>query len=870
MNNLPGLTTKPLITMIFILSLFTASVRAQGDLSAVPGGADQSFQQFQDFASQQSLDENELLQREFEDKNRKLTLIMQKASPVYFKSDRQEYREAENLYLLEGNVTVSKEDLKLAAERVTINDWTGDVTAEGDVVVRFGKDIISSEKAIFNLETGRGVLYRCRGSLSPSIYFECSALEKLSDYRKTNLAQYYMEAGTMTSCEGPLPDWKIKAPKALARIENYLHLNHPSFWIGSIPALYAPYWVYPIKTERATGFLIPTVAFSRTYGLIFKNAFFWDIADNVDLTFGFDIHTLIGWNQSLEARYALDAYSKGHLYSRHVSEHSSPRTNRNAVERWQGQLYQIHAFPYNINATVNVNYVSDQYFDADYGSEIEWMTNRNLSSYISLTKYWTREHLTADIDYTRDLDKNLRRDLQRIPRLVFNSGSQRIGRSDLRWNLEARFESLLQEGYEYYEKSIVRDDGVQESTVSVNDWLRQQVSRGHIAPELRFYFNQIPWFNFTPWAQYQFTWWSQRKSVNPDYGAGTWATVPEEGEPPDWEGALRGTKRTGSGLVRQLYRMGVDWEGPKFYKIYEFDSTHLLKMKHQFYPAFSFLYVPEINQDEIIYYDYLDEIRPANAITYSLVNLLLGKVAVGAKKSPENLQKRKDTDMASNEFDGLLPEDDETQSIPTTVREFARITLSQTYDSSKEGLFDEYEREYALGLRTQGGTRDDYPYSDIKLETKLQPAQDVTINTGLYYDPYEHDISRADVSAQIYSSRGNMRLGWNANRNLVDDQLDDTNLLSLEGGINLSTSFTTEISTYYDIERDFANYLNTKITYISQCWSVSFHIMYRNKIEEGIYPDWEIFNEYEFGISFRLKNVGDVGFLDLGNAWRQN
>ncbi|MBN2054255.1 LPS-assembly protein LptD [bacterium] len=854
-----------LLFMLFCLCLAPAVGAAEGGLSSSgdSGGA-KAFQDFQNFQNEQGLDENDLLQREFTDKNRRLTLLFDRPTPIFFSAEVQEYSESEHLFRLEGGVRIRKEGFRLEAERVTINDWTADIIANGDVVITFDKDRISCDKAVYNFETGLGIMYHCRGSMQPSVFFECSKLEKLTDYKRTGLAQYYMEDGTVTACEGPIPDWRIRSPKILARIENYMHLNHPSFWLAKVPVLYSPYWFYPIKTERSTGFLIPTVAYNHTHGIVLQNAFFLVLADNADATFGIDYYGRTGWHQSLEARYAMDAYSKGQMYIKHVGERAAPRQGRNAEERWTGTLYQIHQFPYNINATVNINYVGDQFFDADYGTEIEWLTNRNLYSYISATKSWTRERLTAEVDYTRDLDNNRRRDLQRLPRLLFNSGSQRIGRTPLRWDLNMSLESLIQEGYEEFESTLYEEDDPVGS-LTVQDWLHQQVTRGNMEPELKLSFNSIPWFTFTPRFQYRFSWWSQRRAYNPDFQNGTWATLPEEGPEPDWDGPLRGTRRSGDGIFRQMYETGFDFEGPKFYRIFEFESKKIQKIKHLMYPALYYSYIPEVTQTEILYYDTLDEIFPANAVTCSLVNMILGKVATG---EPTRATKQK-SDMTSNAFDNILPEDDEEMQQPTTVREFARITLSQTYDQSKVGLFDEHEADYAAGNSSEGGVRNDKPYSDIRLETRIQPSADSTLSTNIYFDPYESKLSRADVNWNIYHRRGFMKFGWNVNRNQFDDPLDDVDILTLEGSLNVSAAFAMELSSYYDIERDFINHLTTKLTYISQCWAVSLHVLYRNKIVTGGYPEWELEDDYQIGISFRLKNVGDVGSVNLGDIWRE-
>ncbi len=840
---------------------------------------DRMFEEYRDNQYRRSFTEEERFRREFQEKAERLERLETKRSPVYFDAEVQEYIEEENLFILTGNARIMKDDFSLSADKIIINDWTQDLTAEGDVFIKFGEDEITCDMVEYNFETRRGRLYNCRGVLTPSVFFDCSLLEKLGDFEKTGTPQYYMENGTFTSCKGPVPDWKITSTKALARQEHYLHLNNPILWINRLPAVYFPYWVYPIKTERATGFLVPTIAYNANLGFVMMNEFFWVLADNADVTFGLDYYSKTGLREDIDARFAFDHFSRGSFHFKHIEERQSLRSDRPASERWRFNYYQNHEFGWNVRGTAHLNFVSDEYFDQDYNWQLDYMTHRDLVSGLSLTKTWTRASMTMEADYTKDLDENLQRDLQRIPKIYYNSGLQKIGKSILRYFFNASFENLVQQGLESYYRELDYINDVPSGSLLVKDYLDIQTYRSHLVPGMQLVFNQLPWLSFTPRFQYEATLWSKKRIVDESFPYGTWATLPESGPDIKQEGFLRGTGEFGDdGIWRQLYRTGFDLQGPRFFRIFPAEFGRLMKIKHLIYPEVNYNFVPEVEQTNIMQYDGLDMIRPSNAITYSLVNTILGKVkqhsdTPGTYSSSMNDESEEKMELGSS---GVLPEDAETpegvfpedddyeKKDKTTIREFARFTVSQTYDASKETLFREKQEEYDSGESLEKPTRYDYPYSDIRFNAIARPYAYIDFSSNLYLDPYESRLARTDLNLRYYAGRWAVKLGWNYSVNDYENPNDDFKTVTLECGARLSQAWSTEVSLYYDQHKDFFNHWMTNITYHSQCWSVTLQTLYRQKILDGVWPDWQTEDEYQFGFSLSLKNLGEVGSLDLG------
>ena len=53
--------------------------------------------------------------------------------------------------------------------------------------------------------------------------------------------------------------WKITAERAHLDIGGYGRARNSTFEVMGVPVLWFPYMIYPLKSDRATGFLFPVV-----------------------------------------------------------------------------------------------------------------------------------------------------------------------------------------------------------------------------------------------------------------------------------------------------------------------------------------------------------------------------------------------------------------------------------------------------------------------------------------------------------------------------------------------------------------------------------------------------------------------------------
>ncbi|MGH7561894.1 MAG: LPS-assembly protein LptD, partial [Gemmatimonadales bacterium] len=167
-----------------------------------------------------------------------------------------EYRR-EDYAILAGAVQLKYQDIELKADRAELDIETKVVTATGNVIIDQGPRRITGATATFNLETKTGVLTESTAHVATDYFFSGSEVAKIGE------DTYTVTDGTFTSCAGERPDWSFRLGKATVEVEGYAHVRSAAMRVKRVPVLYTPYLVWPVKSERSSGLLIPNIGYSE-------------------------------------------------------------------------------------------------------------------------------------------------------------------------------------------------------------------------------------------------------------------------------------------------------------------------------------------------------------------------------------------------------------------------------------------------------------------------------------------------------------------------------------------------------------------------------------------------------------------------------
>src|SRR4029079_622410 len=203
-----------------------------------------------------------------------------------------------------GSVELKRDLTTLKADEVRMNRTTQDVEAKGKVTVDDPEWKVKSADSIqmnMEKETGEirnGDLFLENGHVSMSG----------SRFQKLGGQSYQVDDGFFTTClcETGAPSWKFYAEQMNLDLEGVGTVKNGWFYVFDVPVLYVPYGVFPIKTERQTGFLFPQFGQSTKDGFRYLQPFYWAISKSTDSTVSFDLETRTRYGFLGELRAKID------------------------------------------------------------------------------------------------------------------------------------------------------------------------------------------------------------------------------------------------------------------------------------------------------------------------------------------------------------------------------------------------------------------------------------------------------------------------------------------------------------------------------------------------------------------------------------
>ena len=215
-------------------------------------------------------------------------------------------------YKLHGAVEIYYGTYVLRADDATYNSDTKQVTAEGHFALDGGPndDHIRASHGTYNLDLETGKFYDVTGTTGLRFKGTRVILTSTAPFaftgkvvEKTSEDHYLVYDGTITTCELPHPKWEFKARKVNVEVGGNAKIYRSTFWLHGLPAFYFPYATHPVEKEsRQSGFLMPSVGHSSSYGYVVGDSYYWAINRMMDATVGGEYMSLRGGSQRGEFR----------------------------------------------------------------------------------------------------------------------------------------------------------------------------------------------------------------------------------------------------------------------------------------------------------------------------------------------------------------------------------------------------------------------------------------------------------------------------------------------------------------------------------------------------------------------------------------
>lgn len=596
-----------------------------------------------------------------------------------------------NLYIAEGDVVITGGETRLEADYVEFSNKTKDAFAQGNVLLLAGKDSISCNAMNINLATQIGTINKGTIFIQKNNFYIDG-----ENIRKTGQFTYSAQKGSITSCAGDSPDWKISGKNLNITIEGYGTVNHAVLWAKKVPVIYSPFLVFPVQTKRQTGLLAPRTTSSDRKGFEYEQPLFIAISENTDATVYADYMSDRGTKLAAEYRYVLDNTSKGSVFfdfldddkiddgtdeTKNYSFDSTPqRTN---TDRFWFRMKNNQDLPRGFTAKLDIDIASDEdyllefrdgftgydetdlYFEREFGRNLDEYDDNTRKNWLNINKTWSNsifdfEAVWYDNIHARrqDIDDTT---LQLLPGIQFDIAGQQIGTSQFFYTLDTEY------------RSFYRQD-------TTDTLVRGQ--RVDIHPRVYLPMKFGSYFNFEP-------------------SVGVRETVWYTDDFTDING------NSDSIRTRQMFDLGAILS-TKFIKIYTPEIEIVDKIKHELIPKLEYNFIPNVTQDDLPTFGPLDNIEEENLLTWSLTNYFISKKSSAAPEGKDLI----------------------------AYHEFTYIKLYQSYDIRKEK--DNEPR----------------PFSDIALDVEIYLNKFFSLDLDLTWSPYDNQFNTFNIHNTIRDNRG--------------------------------------------------------------------------------------------------------------------
>jgi len=477
-------------------------------------------------------------------------------------------------------------DLIIKADEIDYNRDTEYAEARGQVYYEnFNEgEKMFADKAEYQVDEQEGKFYNVHGTspakvdarpglltTSNPFYFEGAWAEKI----KKRIKLY---DGFVTDCLVPRPAWKLTG-RRFDLIPKDRAIAYNAFYrLRNIPIFYSPIFYKSLKKNpRRSGFLLPDITRSTTYGWMYTAGFFWAINRSFDLTYHPQYMTERGVGHSVEFR------------GRPTDKSDFDFTLHGVQDREKQGGYVLNLVAHDDlgagwTVRANINYLDSFLFRQAFTQSFTEAISSETHSTVDLTKHW--DSFGINVAYSRDVnfqsttpgDRIL---IRKLPEVEFLSRDRQVTKKVLPiwFSFDTTFDLLHRDQPEFQ--------------------TRQYMDRVDIAPRVMTAFN---WkgFSLTPSFTLRNTYYD--------------STLDPTG------------KVVGQNTLRTSRETMVDFLLPSLERVYKAPKIFGAKMKHVIEARATYRFVDGVQDfNKIIRFDSTDLITNTNEVEVSLTNRLYVK-----------------------------------------------------------------------------------------------------------------------------------------------------------------------------------------------------------------------------------------------------
>ena len=751
----------------------------------------------------------------------------------------------------EGDVLITYSSLIAEAQHGQVDIANNQAFLKGEVRLTDVTSEITADQADVDLTNGTGRMDNADIYFAEGDY-HLFAVEATREEDEV----YNLSDALLSTCQCPegesCPPWSIQASSASIQQEGYGTAWNAIFRVHDVPVFYFPYLLFPVKSERQSGLLPPTIGGGRrrhSFNLALPLFLVFDESTDSTVTTVYESRVRIG--PDVEFR---KVFSKGHklsagfiyfdesarngdLLGTDVSDLDDKEPDKNRFAGYWKENWKSENPSVPLQFIANGHYASDDLFIREYEKDEIAKYNSRFITSEAVLRSPLGETFSADLsaEYNQAIvDRDTRRDdddivFQRIPELTISgiNSARPFGENPLglKLTLNSNLSSV----------NFIRNEGYTGQRTEAYERLNlpfhfRNYFEGSVEGNARgsLYNTSLDTDRDQEPSEEVKLFEGSSNRVVPGVTSKL-GTVVEKVFTPDDDNVVK--------YLAELGRSGRQNEVTRF--------------KHTFEPGVRHKFVPEVDQDDNPQFDSNDRLSERNVVTYSLTQRLLARYEprntylygieevtpelgdLGNLKSntalDPNLTFGVENPSGASEYSSLRR---------GSIQELLQFKLSQSYDlRSTEKLRDEQLDD--------DDTEDDIRRtSDIAADLILFPNDHLKFRARTNYDADESKFSDYSLEANALTKRGDTII---TRLRFVEDEVRQ-----LESGLELRVTDFIKLgyySRYDDLEGEFIEQ-KSGVRFYSKCKCWVFDLTVTDKLN----PD-----ETRYAFNVTLIGLGQIG-----------
>ena len=318
---------------------------------------------------------------------------------VEYDARRIEFRVAESTIVLDTEAHLTYQDLELHAGQVKYDIGRQTLEAEGSPVLGDRGEQVKGGLMTYDLPTRVGTIYDAQTNYEKGLYLG-------QRIRKVDENELHVMSGTYTTCNSARPHYHFSSRWMKIFLKDKLVAKPVVFYLGNVPLLALPFWVFPVKSGRHSGFLFPQFEFglSNSAGQFIRNAgYYWAPNDYMDFTAAGDYYQaepswVLRGDGQYRLLYRLDGSFRGTF-----ARNENPQ---NRTENWDFSGDHSQELTPRTRLVARASFVSSKDYNSSnlYGRSLSQRLNRFLTSSLAVSHNAEWASINAVIDRRQDLD----------------------------------------------------------------------------------------------------------------------------------------------------------------------------------------------------------------------------------------------------------------------------------------------------------------------------------------------------------------------------------------------------------------------------------------------------------------------------------